>query len=269
MKANAITRIILWSLVIVVLIGLAITVGSGGFGLNIGSGFYSSISNGTVGNGSVDAAGVKELKIEWVGGSIQIVTADTDKISFSEEGVSEEKYRMVWEQRGDTLTLAVCKNNLGFGSWNGNKLNKALTVTVPKDFAAREVDIDYVSASVTLGNISADKLELEGVSGNCNITACQADTLRLNTVSGEVSYSGTAREVRLETVSGEGHLELDESVRKIRLDTVSGDLELKLPENLGCSVEMDAVSGKVRGDYHSGTNCEIDVDSVSGDLIFQ
>lgn len=269
MKANAITRIVLWSLVIVVLIGLAVTVGSGGFGFSIGSGFYSSISNGTVGNGSVDAAGVKELKIEWVGGSVHLVTADTDKISFSETGVSDEKYRMVWEQRGDTLILAACKDNLGFGDWSGRKLSKDLTVTVPKDFAAREIDIEYVSASVTLESISADKLELEGVSGRCEITNSRADTLRLNTVSGEVSYSGTARDVRLDTVSGDCRLELDETARKIRLDSVSGDLELKLPENLGCRVEHEAVSGKLQGDYHSGDDCEIDVDSVSGDLIFQ
>lgn len=268
MKANAIARIILWSLVIVVLIGLAIAVGGGGFGISIGSGFSSSISSGTVGGGSVDAAGVKELKIEWVGGSIQIVPADTDKISFSEEGVSDEKYRMVWEQRGDTLTLAACKSNTSLVSWSGFN-NKDLTVTVPRDFVAREIDIEYVNASVTLENISADKLELEGVSGSCDLTGCQADTLRLGTVSGDVSYSGTAREVRLETVSGEGRLELDGTVRKIQLETVSGNLELKLPEDLGCSVDLDGVSGKVRGDYRSGSDCEIDVDTVSGDLIFQ
>lgn len=271
MKANAITRIILWSLVIVVLIGLAVTVGNGGFGMSIGGGFHSSISKGTLGDGSVDAAGVKELKIEWVGGNIQIVTADTDQISFSEEGVTEEKYRMVWEQRGDTLILAACQNSAGFLNWSGintNGLNKDLTVTVPKDFAARELDMDYVNASVTLENISADKLELEGVSGSCDLTNCHADNLRMDTVSGDISYSGTAREVRTDTVSGGCQLELDKTVRKIRLDTVSGDLELTLPEDLGCRVELDAVSGKVRGDYHSGTDCEIDVDSVSGDLIF-
>ena len=81
MKRNAIARIIAYSILLFVLIGMLI----GGLLTN---GFVFSIhhSSGTVVDyeARVDAAPIEEISINWVGGTVVIKAEDVDHIIFRE-----------------------------------------------------------------------------------------------------------------------------------------------------------------------------------------
>ena len=105
MKTNAIVRIVLYSIAILLLLGILI-VGflAGSLMTNFSTGITnehqdsekSELEVMTVDmNGSVSANAVNSISIDWVSGSILIRPEDTDQITFSESHVSDEKEKMV------------------------------------------------------------------------------------------------------------------------------------------------------------------------------
>lgn len=277
MKANAIIRIILFSISIVILLTIMIV----GIALN-GIQFHFAnfgIQGGTVASeGSVTADQIRDLQIEWVSGSVTIQTADTDTITFRETGASDEKDTMVWKHTGDKLQIQFQKPRVWFGFSFGIDTNssKDLVVTVPSDWKAQDLQITSVSAEVTAHGITADTLALDNVSAQCILTSCTLQELEVQTVSGAVDVTGSVNDISLETVSADCTLTLAYGTSEIEMDSVSGDLDLYLPANQGFEAELDAVSGDISTTFstivengthtHKDGSLKIDANSVSGDI---
>lgn len=273
MKSNAIIRIALFSIIILILAGiLIVAIFTGGF-------FPSrSTAGGTVESaGSVAASEIRELDIEWVAGSITINTADTDQISFSENTGLADKDKLVWKQSGNKLTIQFCKPKIVFGL--NSDFPKDLVITVPNDWNASELNIDSVSANIDIQRLNTGKLDLVNVSGTCTLTDCSASDVDLETVSGQLNYTGSLTSVNLESVSADCFLTLNTGVRDIRMEAVSGDLTLYLPEEQGFTAEIDGISGDITTDFattssggkhtYGDGSCRIDAECVSGNIIIK
>lgn len=253
MKASAITRIIIFSFVIILLA----TILSAGIILGGPSGVVLSddyISSGNIqSSGSVTASEIKTLEIHWVSGSVTIRAADTDQITFSENGSSDETNTMLWKQSGDKLTLQFCKPKtvLGISLGLNSNASKDLVITVPQDWVCTQLDITSVSSEIDIDGIAADSIDLESVSGRSSIT-------------------GTLGKISIDTVSGDCILTLPAGAESIELDSVSADLTIYWPENHGYTTEIDGVSGDVHSDFstpvHGDGACSIEADGVSGDI---
>ena len=101
MKRNAIVRIIIFSLIIVMLLGILLV------GLGVGLYTFRTDTQSDayiLGGGEVPAREIREIEIEWTSGDITIQTADIDTITFQEIG-SEDSDPMVYRQNGDKLII--------------------------------------------------------------------------------------------------------------------------------------------------------------------
>ncbi len=274
MKTNAIVRIVLLSIVIFVLLGILLA--------GLGIGLYSAVTDSDSSEYTtsieplvcLDPSTIRRIQVEWVAGSIQVLAADTEAITFSESGHTNENQKMVWKQSGDTLTIQYKRPQIQFGFFS--EPSKDLLITVPQDWNCAEFDIETVSGDVTIDGVLGQALDVEGVSAACNFRECFFDKVNISTVSGDVNYAGSLDRFSCEAVSARCELSLHANARQIELDGVSGDLIVQLPAGCGFTADLDTASGDVNisqetrregGRYvHGDGSCQIEVSTASGDL---
>lgn len=261
MKGNAITRIVLYSILLLVLIGILLAgLGIGLFvrGLEyIPWPSFDGISGGTVSDsGSVDADLIREIEVNWVGGSIIIEPGDTDTITFSETSHGSGSRQMVWKQSGGKLRIQFSNQRWSFDV--RADYSKDLVITVPRDWAGEQLNINCVSADATVRGIQFSSVDFE-------------------TVSGDLRYTGVCAKLDCESVSGNCIAVLTAAPREVSLDSVSGNLDITLPDGTGYSATIDSLSGRLSSDFLSAYGdhtygdgrCRIDADTLSGDVVIR
>lgn len=279
MKTNAIIRIVLLSLAIIVLGGILLA----GIGLKMYSFDFSfgkgntGITDGTVGNqGSVPADNIRNIEIDWVAGTITLVPdANATDIIFHEEGNVDPDHQMVWKQSGDTLSIQYEKSKVYVGI-QVTEEDKDLTITVPADWVCRSLEIDAASAEVDVSNLTIHEVDFDGASGICTFENCIVDELEVDTASGDLFYNGQLETLKVSSMSANCEVVLTNAPKEIDLSSMSGDLDLTLPEGCGFSLAMDAMSSDFSTDFetvtkngrhvHGDGSCRIDIECMSGDV---
>ena len=253
MKASAITRIIIWSLIALLLTGVLIAgiVSRGIFSFSFGrSGNY------TYGGASVAASQIDEVEVDWVSGDITITESKDDTISFSETSTKSLKENEQLGYRIEGRTLVIVQTTQDY--WFGNAPSKDLQLALPSMLYA--LTLEAVSADVTMtGDFSLHELDMETVSGRIEIN--------------KLSCS----EISMESVSGRMDLTIGQTAPKqIAVSAVSANVTLHWPEEEGFTAEMEAVSGNIGCEFSTISHddsivygngaCWIECESVSGDL---
>ena len=278
MKTNAIIRIVLFSVLILILLGVLIAgIAAESFINEIEWG--SSMADGNVeSQGFVNADEIRELDVEWVSGSITIRTSDTDTISFSETSGLDISEKMVWKVSDGKLIIQFQKPRvfLGFSLGISTDYSKDLIINVPANWNARKVNIESVSADIDFTDLNADELELNNVSGHCVLNRCDILEMKVETVSGEVDYDGSLSVVELNSVSADCSLSLSKGTDSITTECVSGDLTLYLPKEQGFTVELDGLNGRFESDFttvskngkyrYGDESCQIEGEAISGSI---
>ena len=265
MKGNAIARIIIYSVLILVLIGiLVVALGANNY-------FKFGTSGGTpvVGSMNVDESDVRNLEINWASGNITIIRDDIDEILVEEIANGEIKDPMTYNLRGNTLQINYAEGNvrIGFGSLQKKDLN----ITVPMDWSCGDLIINSASTDVEIREIAADQLELNTASSNCTITNSTIGNLELNGASCDLNYSGSLNSLTCDGASANITAVFTNVPRSIELDGASADLDITLPSNCGYEIDMDGVSNRCTSEFttskgsHSYGNgaCKITIDGVS------
>ena len=271
MKRNAIARIVIYSIIIVLLIALLLTglgIGALRFDLSLGSEEYQT------GHGSAAADSVRNLKIQWASGDIIIRTDDSDTIIFTEEGHFSDGQQMVYALSGDTLTIRYEKPGIHIGFLASSKKN--LTITVPRNWVCSTLDIEVASAKLTAENLNTDTLNLETASGDCTFLACNITYMNVDAASGDITYEGTLDTLDCDTASARFLGVFSNVPSRMDLDCASGDYDITLPADAGFRVDIDALSGKFHSDFATtqsdgayicgNGSCRIDFDGASGNI---
>lgn len=257
MKSSAITRIIIWSLVAVILTGVLawglLARGFFGFSLPL---FRSSSKGGSYGAGSFAAAEVDEVHVEWISGKVTI--QEGANISFEEHSNRslDEDEQLCYRLSGRTLYIEYTTRHY----WFGNAPSKDLELTLPRQLS--KLKLELVSADVSMdGDFVIDEVDVETVSGRIGINQL------------------SSRDIAMETVSGKMELTIGTVPEEIDLDSVSGSMTLYWPTNAGFTAELESVSGDVESDFattsrngkimYDDGHTKIDGNSVSGDLIIR
>ncbi len=285
MKNNAIIRIVVFSVTILVLLGILVAglcwyvfSATSVFGFHVTSETWTS--EDVVPAGSeirVPAEQVNSIDIEWVAGSITVQPGDVEEIIIAETGVSNEKYAMVWKQSGSRLKIQFCRESFSFpGRGFHDALVKDLVITVPKDWNCDSLEIDAASASLYVSDMTIWEVELDTASGVCEFENCSVNTIDLDTASGDIRYTGTLQELECDAASASFTGVLSNVPRHLDMDTMSGDLDITLPEGCGFTVSMDAMSSDFYSDFdtnirgkqyvHGDGGCRIDINAMSGDV---
>jgi len=207
---------------------------------------YLHAGNYSVGAGSTTVA-VSQLDIDWVTGDVNIQYADQSDISWTETVTrGVTDCHTQMHYWVDGSTLRI--HFCESGTWNTNgALRKDLTITLPKGYQFDQVEIDHVS-----GNISADV---------------------------------DARQMEIETVSGDIFICNLRPAEQIEVDAVSGNTTIQLPENVAFSADFSSISGNMTSEFALTMNndsytyspysreasicTQIEVSTVSGNLLLK
>ncbi len=287
MKHNAILRIILWSVVIVLLLGIlgSVLLGSAVFKMYKSSSVAATptvetkeadyiidapkesilVPQNTEASTpaqvntqddvtTVPAAGIREMEINWVSGNILIQTADVAEIQITESGAANADCEMQVQTKGEKLSIAFSKGTekfLGFGLHG--ELSKDLTITVPQNWECQDLEIDVASAKVDVQNLTVWDLEFNGASGECNFTDCTVDSLDVNTASGDVYFTGRLRDFDCEAASASVYAKLSNVPEEMDLETMSGLMDITLPEDAGFTVSMESMKASFTSEFDTTT----------------
>jgi len=228
---------------------------------------------------TVSAAGISEIKVDWISGSVMIEPSDGDDICFLEiSGVAlDERTRLYYTVEDGELEIHFSEK--GLKDFRGTK---NLVVYVPQSLSGslEELEVEVTSADVVINNVDAGKLSLDTTSGDCEICG-NYSSVEADTVSGQVSLIGQFREVEFDSTSGDLCFQGEGQISSLEADTVSGDIWLWLPTD-SFTVKFETVSGSLdQGSYQltrsngerlytSGRGeCQIEVGTVSGSLYLQ
>ena len=302
MRASAIIRIVIWSLValaltVVLIQGLTTGFSFGGIDL-FGSFSYADSEQYLVGSNQIDMREISEIEINWGAGEVQIIPYEGSEVVFREQAGRAllEEDMMRFYLRGGKLTIQFCAPKRGFRIFS-NTPSKSLEVKIPYALASSltELDVNSISAPVSIqavsgaemkvssvsgaihiSDLSCQQLDLETVSGGIRGENIQATELDLESVSGAIDISGGFQEVSGNSVSGNLTLRSDICPRKVDAETVSGGVRLQIPENDGFTAQYHTTSGqfysnfpttaeKKRAVYKNG-GAEFSFDTVSGSI---
>ena len=250
--------------------------------------------------GSVPIDGIRALKIEWVAGDVRLSVGAGSEITFAETSdvALTDGQKLVWRVRDGGLTISYCGETEQKWKWlDLDKLHmprKNLTVTVPvgvldtfdfegvssnvtlDGFEIPETDIETVSGNIRTLNCAGAELEAESVSGNVTVDGGAVGKLDIKTVSGDIGGSVSAKEVELESVSGNAFVNLAIAPYALELESVSGDFTVGLPAQSEFRMTFDTASGDFDNEFAGtkngktytvggGVNC-YEAETISGDV---
>ena len=294
MKANAIARIVIYSILILVLTGVLLGFLGGervreetepvqpteepAYAFTPGPVASSQGENASM--GAVAAQNIQNLEIDWAAGSITIQPgSETDTIRFRDDYNGEEKYQLYYVTKGDTLKIDFCESDweeIGFGIHLGSAPEKNLVVEIPESMVLQTLEIDAASAKLSVRDLTVNQVELDTASGEAGFENCTITHLDIDTGSGNVTYSGSLTTLDCDSASASIVANLNNVPQSMEVDTASGDLDITLPENAGFSANLDAISGKFQSDFDCVTesgryvcgdrSCRIDVSAMSGNV---
>lgn len=278
MKTNAIIRIILYTAVILVLVGILVCgLSYGLFSEKRSLSFHKIDSSGTVtSSGNADASSIRELSIDWASGNITIQPGDSDFISFKESGVSDSKYRMVVSESDGKLSIHYCENKVLPGISLGGSLRKDLEITIPRGWTCEQLELNIASADVTVTDLTAQEIEIDGASGTCIFENCKVTDLDVDTASGDIRFTGTLDTMECDAASASFYGVLESCPSRISMDSASGGLDLTLPASAGFTLDKSTMSGDFFSDFPTTSqngrflcgdgSCRIDFNAASGDV---
>lgn len=277
-KKSAVIRIVIWSVVLVLLLGglISLMVGGNVFGLDMkivscGTDMWYDDTDYQVGNTDLTDE-LRELDIHWLSGSVTVRSVEGDTLTVHEldrdGNTPEEEDALRWKLQDGKLTIRFCKPRRVMSS--SSSQNKTLEVCVPAAWLGGnlgELDVDSVSGDVNIllnGQAAAlRELDIDTVSGAVKVVG-DAQSLSLDTTSGNMTVSGTYGEFSTDTVSGK--LVMEGSADEMELESTSGNMTVTL-SRAATSLEADTTSGRLTltlpGDM---TGFTAKLDSVSGDI---
>lgn len=288
MKTNAIVRIVIWSLVIVVLLGILLAGLSWGVlnGRREARQELVPVETEAVINWlpndetiTFPADSIREIEIQWVAGDIIILSSDVEEITVSESDVSDSKYAMVWKQYDGELKISHCEDNAFsiVGIHNDDYMAKDLYIKVPKDWKCDSLQIDAAAAALEARNLTIREMDFDGASGTCDFVNCAIQELDIDTASGDVNFSGTLEMLDFDAASASFIGQFQNTPSRLDMDGMSGSLDIALPEDCGYSLSMDGMESTFRSDFqgtelkngyhiYGDGRCVIHVDGMSCDV---
>lgn len=191
------------------------------------------------------------------------------------ETAVEEAYALQYGVENHTLYIQSCAP----GHYTGMP-DKTLTVWIPAQLAEslEELHAQTFSASLTVQELSATRLNLQSVSGLTELYEVEAEEANFSSVSGDMTWDGVIQAVTMRTTSGNIQAIPGQAPEEMSLTTLSGDIELYMPQGVKFSIYFDTTSGQMVGNYPlygteggkqyyiGSSDLEYTVNTVSGNL---
>lgn len=286
---NALARVILWAVIVVILCGAFVGVllrdrrkkdaaepavpsvsaalsqentGSTADNTPAASDNFSGKENMQLPDSSepvrISVSEISRIEVDWLSGSVTVQRADGDSIEFSEDYQGEEKYRLRYSVENGVLHIQVCQS--------GTILNipeKALTLSLPNELY-QELKLSVGSAKLTLSDVRANELELDSISGGMELDRIEASELQIDTTSGSVrARSLTVSELEVSSISGDA--ELEGAFDSVDAEMTSGSVSLTAAA-LPHEIDVSTISGNITLTLPRDSAFLYEFDTLSGRL---
>ncbi len=222
----------------------------------------------------VQLNGFRSIDIEWISGSVSVELYDGEGIEMKENLAdgSAVSVPMEWRVDEDDSTLDIHSQPQLLSVSE----EKHLTIKLPRSMVLHELDINTVSAAVSVDltdedTLTLDELDVTSVSGAVSVNAANAASISLSTTSGTISGSVRTQELEADSVSGGVDLTLDVLPTELDIETSSGPVTLAILSGTAVSslpVEFRTTSGQFSSDIpvtHT-KDAPWEFQTVSGDV---
>lgn len=216
---------------------------------------------------------VKEVEIDWLGGTIEVEqSADGGLRAVEDETGLDEASRMQYLIEGGTLKIKYCRSGYCGDIAEGSK---HLRLEIPQGL---DVEIDATTAEINMGVVDLQELSVESRSGNFSAEKITCRDLDIETKSGKV-YVGelVADEADVDTADGDIHVGISTPLQA-EIESKSGNVTLKFNAEIGLRAKFCTRSGELITSlpYEKKNGCYefaqgvgggyVEVKSVSGNL---
>ena len=202
----------------------------------------------------VQLNGFRSIDIEWISGSVTVELYDGEGIELKESLADggAVSVPMEWRVDEDDSTLDIVSQPKLISVSE----EKHLTVKLPRSMVLHELDVETVSAAVSVDltdedTLTLDELDITSVSGTVYVNAANAGEISLSTTSGAISGSVRTQNLEADSVSGSVELTLDVLPTELDMETTSGPVTLTIPAGdtaPSLFVEFRTTSGEFSSD---------------------
>ena len=222
---------------------------------------------------SVEPARVREIEVDWLGGSVMVVLTDDDSLSFAEMAYQDvpEEQRLSYALDGDTLKIDFCRS----GHLLSSSPEKQLVLSIPRGLTLEKFEADTTAAAVNVTGLHTQTVDISTVSGNVDLAA-KAYEIDISTTGGCAAVDADFYQLDFSAVSGSLTLTMQRAA-EVDAETVSGGVTIHLPpSSYGFALDFETVSGtpEIAFDANGGDGhwtygdkaSTLTVDTASGNL---
>ena len=222
---------------------------------------------------SVEPARVREIEVDWLGGSVMVVLTDDDSLSFAEMAYQDvpEEQRLSYALDGDTLKIDFCRS----GHLLSSSPEKQLVLSIPRSLTLEKFEADTTAAAVNVTGLHTQTVDISTVSGGVDLAA-EAYEIDISTTGGCAAVDADFYQLDFSTVSGSLTLTMQRAA-EVDAETVSGGVTIHLPpSSYGFALDFETVSGtpEIAFDANGGDGhwtygdkaSTLNIDTASGNL---
>ena len=224
---------------------------------------------------SVEPARVREIEVDWLGGSVMVVLTDDDSLSFAEMAYQDvpEEQRLSYALDGDTLKIDFCRS----GHLLSSSPEKQLVLSIPRGLTLEKFEADTTAAAVNVTGLHTQTVDISTVSGGVDLAA-EAYEIDISTTGGCAAVDADFYQLDFSAVSGSLTLTMQRAA-EVDAETVSGGVTIHLPpSSYGFALDFETVSGtpEIAFDANGGDGhwtygdkaSTLNIDTASGNLSF-
>lgn len=222
---------------------------------------------------SVEPARVREIEVDWLGGSVMVVLTDDDSLSFAEMAYQDvpEEQRLSYALDGDTLKIDFCRS----GHLLSSSPEKQLVLSIPRSLTLEKFEADTTAAAVNVTGLHTQTVDINTVSGGVDLAA-EAYEIDISTTGGCAAVDADFYQLDFSAVSGSLTLTMQRAA-EVEAETTSGGVTIHLPpSSYGFALDFETVSGtpEIAFDANGGDGhwtygdkaSTLTVDTASGNL---
>lgn len=222
---------------------------------------------------SVEPARVREIEVDWLGGSVMVILTDDDSLSFAEMAYQDvpEEQRLSYALDGDTLKIDFCRS----GHLLSSSPEKQLVLSIPRSLTLEKFEADTTAAAVNVTGLHTQTVDISTVSGGVDLAA-EAYEIDISTTGGCAAVDADFYQLDFSAVSGSLTLTMQRAA-EVDAETVSGGVTIHLPpSSYGFALDFETVSGtpEIAFDANGGDGhwtygdkaSTLTVDTASGNL---
>lgn len=252
--------IVIWSVIIVALIGLLVFLFTSNFKptgwIKVGNlNNYNQNYEKTYALSDID-----KISVGLASGDIIVNQGGSDEIKVAVRNNSN--CEITCEQSGSSIEVKQEAHGFSLFSLSFNTVSK-VTVTVPEAYA-KQLELKTASGDAKLtGNYNLEKFTHNSASGKFSADKIKADSIEIIAVSGDIKAGKLEGECEVKTTSGS--IKIDTVNGNGKFNTVSGSIKADFEAITG-NVDAGAISGGIHFGIKDDANCSVDMKSASGSI---